>query len=86
MEVGNVYNSSISLKFSGDSIYKFKPWKFIKSSKKKMVGKKMPQVLNYPLNVCRDHPSGGDVLGRTVGLKKNNPPAVLKSLNLSMHE
>ena len=46
----------------------------------------MPQVLNYPLNVCRDHPSGGDVLGMTVGLKKNYPPAVLKSLNLSMHE
>ena len=51
-----------------------------------MVGKKMPEALNYPLNVCRDHPSGGDVLGRTVGLKKNYPPAVLKSLKLSMHE
>ena len=46
----------------------------------------MPQVLNYPLNVCRGHPSGGDVLGRTVGLKKNYPPVVLNSLNLSMHE
>ena len=46
----------------------------------------MPQVLNYPLNVCRDHPSGGDVLGRTIGLKENYPPSVLKSLNLSMHE
>ena len=46
----------------------------------------MPQVLNYPLNVCLDHLVGGDVLGRTVGLKKNYPPAVLKSLNLSMHE
>ena len=86
MEVGNVYNSSIFKKFSGDSIYKFKPWKFIKSSTRTMVGKKMPQVLNYPLNVCVHHPSGGDVLGMTVGLKKNNPPAVLKNLNLSMHE
>ena len=86
MEVGNVYKSSISLKFSGDSIYKFKPGKFIKSSKKNMVEKKMPEALNYPLNVCRDHPSGGDVLGRTIGLKKNYPPVVLKSLKLSMHE
>ena len=86
MEVQNAYNSSISLKFSGDSIYKFKPCKFIKSSKKNMVGKKMPQVLNYPLNVCVDHPNGGDVFRMTVGLKKNNPPVVLKSLNLSMHE
>ena len=86
MEVGNVYNSSISLKYSGDSIYKCKPWKFIKSSTKTMVGKNMPQVLNYPLNVCVHHLSGGDVLGMTVGFKKNNPPAILKSLNLSMHE
>ena len=36
--------------------------------------------------MCVDHPSASDVLGMTVGLKKNNPPAVLKSLNLSMHE
>ena len=86
MEVGNVYNSSISLKFSADSIYKFKLWKFIKNSTKNMVGKKMPQVLNYPLTVCVDHQSDGDVLGMTVGLKKNNPPTVLKSLNLSTHE
>ena len=46
----------------------------------------MPEVLNYPLNVCLDHPIRGDVLGRTVGLKKNYPPTVLKSLNLSMLE
>ena len=46
----------------------------------------MPQVLNYSLNVCFDHPIGGDVLGRSVGLKKNYPPTILKSLNLSMHE
>ena len=46
----------------------------------------MPQVLNYPLNVCLDHPSGGDVLGKTVGLKKNYPPTVLKSLNMSIHK
>ena len=86
MEVGNVYNSSISLKFSSDSIYKFKPWKFIKNSKKKMVGEKNATSSKLPLNVCLDHPSGGDVLGRTVGLKKNYPSTVLKSLNLSMHE
>ena len=43
----------------------------------------MVQVLNYPLNVCVDHPNGGDVLGMNVGVKKNSPPAVLKSLNLS---
>ena len=72
VEVVNVYNSSISLKFSCDSIYKFKPCKFIKITKKNMVRKKMLQVLNYPLNVCVDHPSGGDVLGMNVGVKKNN--------------